>query len=169
MIEPDFCWNYHMCQVRVGSWEKENRKPEINITTFATANWTLPYIRVVHAWRSRWLAGQLPYLDQFSTELPAFNMLLLVVCSFTFPSSHFSPTGFLPNLLSATTSGRWASPSAASGKVTSSYLNPWLWGTNRHVDNINLPQQYHSPTHMHTLLQEPLVRNPTGKTSCTLQ
>ena len=91
----------------------------------------------MHAWRSRWLAGQLPYLDQFSTELPAFNMLLLMVCSFTFPSSHFWPTGFVPNLLSSATSGWWASPPAASGKVTASYLNPWLSEAYQPADNIN--------------------------------
>ena len=117
--------------------------------------------------RSRWLAAgqQLvsSHLDQFSTQLPAFNMLLLMVCSFTFPSHTSDQQVFFPICSAQQLLVDEALPLPPQVKLHISNVIVSGKSTSLHYQLYQLTPTYHSPTRTPTLLQEPLVRNPTGK------
>ena len=81
---------------------------------------------VTHCWRWCWwnLVQQpvLLFLDQFSTELPALNMLALLVgiaMQHIILKSRFSPPGFPSTVLCPTTPSGWAAPTSSSTGETS--------------------------------------------------
>ena len=85
---------------------------------------------VTHCWRWCWwnLVQQpvLLFLDQFSPELPAFNMLALLVgfaVQHIILKSRFWPPGFPSTVLCPTTSCGWAAPTSSPTGETSQPQN----------------------------------------------
>ena len=139
MTEHDFF--EHIVSVRRTKVVKSAEKKTLSSSEyfhFACHYGALPYIRV-HVWRSQWLVSDqwsagCCHLDQFCTELPAFNMLLLMVCISHFSSHTSDQQVFFPVCFAQQLLVDKPPPLPPQVKL---HLNSWLLELNQLADNIN--------------------------------
>ena len=148
-VEHCWCWCY-LVEQPVLWFSTSTSSNMFQIPKFA-AQVVLSYMEVqsvTHCWRWWNLVEQpvLLFLDQFSTELPAFNMLALLVgiaVQHIILKSRFWPPGFPSTVLCPTTSCGWAAPTSPPTGETSQPQNSISMQLQTQFELIaNIPQPY---------------------------